>query len=74
MVYYKTTIIVEILTDEQYTWNTLGDVAYDIVRGSASDYVEEVGQKEISAAELEKECEKHHTDPSYFTDFEDETD
>ena len=74
MKYYKAVITVEVLTaDEPVFWNRLEDVAYAITLGDASGLVELISEDEITEEQLVKECDKHGTDPTFFTMLEDET-
>lgn len=66
MAFRKITLVVEVLCNGPFEWDNLGDVNYAITRGSCSGFVDEVSDEIISKEQLIAECEKHHTDPSYF--------
>jgi hypothetical protein len=73
MAFYKTVIQVEVLTEDPYGWNRLGEVAHDIMFGHASGLVSEVSREEITEEQLVEECAKHATDPTFFTGLAEET-
>lgn len=66
MPFYKTTIVVEVLSDGPYEYNNLKWTHYDIIEGECSGYVRVQSQEELNADDLIAECDKHATDPEFF--------
>ena len=65
MTFYKTVITVEVLSEGPLQWNDLSDVAYEIIEGGASGWID-YREEDISEEDLIQECKKHATDPEFF--------
>lgn len=72
---YKTVIQVEILSEGPYRSELpidkiLSSIEYDGAFGHNSNFITVIEEKELSQKELELECAKHGTDPTFFTGLE----
>jgi len=65
MSYYKTRIVVTVLSDSPYDPDNLYDLAYDITDGDCSGNVEIESSEELSREEMAKALEAQGSDPEF---------
>lgn len=64
--FYKTDILVEVLSERPYTWGSLGDVLHDINDGPCVGRVTEAASKELDARQAADELIAMGSEPGYF--------
>ena len=76
--FYKTVLQIEVLSEDPIVAELpvdklLSYLEYQGTFGHNSNYVSVVGEQKLTVKELELECAKHGTDPSFFTGLGKET-
>ena len=70
MAFYKTTMVVEVLSEGDEPWpnefTPLSDVAYEITDGDCSGIVKVTETQELDAEEMIAACVAQGTDPAFF--------
>ena len=64
--FYKTVLTVEVLSEEPFECNDLGDVNYAITQGDCSGTMDCGTSKKISAGTMAKALLKQGSDPEFF--------
>lgn len=64
--FYKTTIMVEVLSEDPYDFNNLSDVYRDITTGACSGQVRVTGREDFQGPRAAKELRKQESDPAFF--------
>ena len=62
----KTTLRVDVLSEEPFAWDDLSGVAYAITDGACSGMVEETGRKMLNGKQAAKELIKQGSAPEFF--------
>lgn len=65
-VLWKSVIVVEVLSEQPFEYDTLEDVHYAITHGGCSGNHDMTESKHLTMDEAVKECEKQGTDPVFF--------
>ena len=64
--FHKTVITVTVLSEEQFEWDNLEDIAYAISAGDCSGEVKETSHKVITAKQTASELQSQGSDPEFF--------
>lgn len=64
--FYKTVLKVEVLSEEPFMCEDLGQVGYAITEGDCSGVMYRGGSRKISAKTMAKELVKQGSDPEFF--------
>lgn len=64
--FYKTRIVVDVLSEDPLEWDNLNDINYLIVQGDCSGHVEEHGCKVLNGRQAARELMKQGSDPGFF--------
>ena len=64
--YHRTVIQVEVLSEEPYEFENLGNLAYDIEEGDCSGSASIVEIKELTGKQMAKALKSQGSDPEFF--------
>lgn len=68
--YFRTVIMVEVLSDSPYAYRSLKDTDYDITHGDCSGMVEMVSQTELTADQMSAALQRQGSDPEFLIEEE----